>query len=170
VTQVETDSLMKACYDSMLPYFSKVPPPSESILELKFREFILNVLLNPKNHLILGYLNQKATDFRIPLQEIMEENYMHNLTLQDYSKISCRSLASFKREFLAYYHTTPGKWLIQKKLEHAKMLLDSTEKSISEIAFDSGFENNSHFSRIFKERYKLSPNFYRKKSVSLSFA
>jgi len=163
VTEIETNSIMQACYDSLLPYFSKQPPPAESILELKFKEFILNVLLNPKNNKILGYFNRTLPHYRIPLQQVMEENYTHNLSLGEYAKISCRSLASFKREFIDLYHITPGKWLIQKKLEHAKMLLDSTEKTISEIVFESGFENNSHFSRVFKDRFRLSPNFYRKK-------
>jgi AraC-like DNA-binding protein len=40
------------------------------------------------------------------------------------------------------------------------------KKNISEIAYDSGFENISHFSRIFKEKYSLSPLQYRKNNTS----
>lgn len=96
----------------------------------------------------------------------MEKNYTYNLTLKEYARISSRSLAAFKKEFFEYYHTTPGKWLTNKRLKHARMLLKTTKQSITEIAFDSGFENISHFCRIFKEKFDLSPLQFRNKQTT----
>jgi transcriptional regulator GlxA family with amidase domain len=48
------------------------------------------------------------------------------------------------------------------------MLLRTTNQSISEIAFNSGFENISHFSRIFKENFGLSPLQFRKSQSTLA--
>jgi AraC-like DNA-binding protein len=162
VTEFETNSSLQACYDSLLPYFTQSPAASEYLLELKFKEFIINVLLNPRNIKILGYLNQLSEDYRPLLQEVMENNYMYNLSLDDYAKLSCRSLASFKREFNELFSISPGKWIIHKKLDYSKMLLSSTKKSIGDIAFESGFENDSHFSRAFKDKFQYSPLVYRK--------
>jgi AraC-like DNA-binding protein len=72
-----------------------------------------------------------------------------------------RSLASFKREFKDFYHVSPGKWLTRKRLQRAKRYLETSEKNISEVAFENGFTNLSHFSRIFKENYGKSPVDYR---------
>ena len=94
----------------------------------------------------------------------MEANYTFNLTIEEFARISQRSVGTFKREFHEYYQTTPGKWLTQKKLEYAKQLLDLNQKNVSEIAYASGFENLSHFSRIFKEKYGLSPLQHRLKA------
>ncbi|WP_317124810.1 helix-turn-helix domain-containing protein [Arachidicoccus soli] len=46
-------------------------------------------------------------------------------------------------------------------VEKAKTLLWNTSKSISEIAFDLGFEYPSHFSKVFKNRTGISPLEFR---------
>jgi len=94
----------------------------------------------------------------------MEANYMFNLTIPQYAQLAQRSVATFRREFYAHYQTSPHKWLTSKRLEHSRLLLDTSKKNISEVAYDSGFENLSHFSRIFKEKYGSSPLEYRHKA------
>ncbi len=96
----------------------------------------------------------------------MEANYTFNLSIDQFAKMAERSTATFKREFYDYYHTTPGKWLRKKRLNHARLLLETCNDMVSEIAFDSGFENVSHFSRVFKESFGLSPNSYRNSNKS----
>ncbi len=59
---------------------------------------------------------------------------------------------------------TPGKWLSQKRLEYAQQLLDTNTKNVNEVAYDSGFENATHFSRVFKEKFKSSSLQYRKQN------
>ncbi len=86
---------------------------------------------------------------------------MFNLSNAQFARLAQRSLASFNREFRTYYNITPGKWLTRKRLEYAKLLLDTSKRNISEKAYDSGFENISHFSRVFKEKYGYSPRQYR---------
>jgi AraC family transcriptional regulator, exoenzyme S synthesis regulatory protein ExsA len=70
--------------------------------------------------------------------------------------LSNRSLSAFKREFQKQFNTTPGKWLLEKRLNHAMNLLSNMAKTVGEAAFESGFENSSHFSRSFKERFGIS--------------
>ena len=118
---------------------------------------------------LLAYINSIDDQYKTPLWQVMEANYTFNLAIEEFARIAQRSVATFKREFHEYYHTTPGKWLTQKRLEYAKDLLDTSKKNVSEIADESGFENITHFSRIFKEKYGLSPLQYRKKTMT-SFA
>jgi transcriptional regulator GlxA family with amidase domain len=54
---------------------------------------------------------------------------------------------------------------MQKRLMHARQLLRTTDKAVSDIAIECGFENNSHFSRLFKENYSISPLQYRKQAI-----
>ena len=91
----------------------------------------------------------------------MESNYFYNLNISEFAEIAKMSTATFRREFKDYYKTTPGKWLTTRRLEKATTLLKTTNKTVSEITFDCGFKNLSHFSRIFKEKLKLSPKDYR---------
>ncbi len=98
----------------------------------------------------------------------MEANYTFNLSLAEFARIAHRSLASFKRDFKESFDTTPGKWLTEKRLEYAKLMLNTSKKRINEIAGESGFENVTHFSRVFKDRFGLSPLNYRKQFYAVN--
>lgn len=95
----------------------------------------------------------------------METNYAYNLTIEVYARLTNRSVSSFKRDFQSLYKTTPGRWLIEKKLERAKKLLIQNDSTIADAAFDSGFENTAHFCRLFKQKTGLTPMQYRKRVV-----
>jgi AraC-like DNA-binding protein len=77
-----------------------------------------------------------------------------------------RSLSSFKRDFQAAFQEPPGKWLLRKRLDYSAARLRTSELNITEIAFESGFEDVSHFSRVFKDRFHLTPMAYRKTSAA----
>lgn len=162
VMPVFTDETLFAFMHSMLPYFSRNPQPDKSLLELKFRELLLNIADNRQNHEALAYfcslLHEPAM---VSLRKIMEDNFCYNLKLEEYAQLCNRSLSAFKRDFQKIYGTTPGKWLLERRLAHAKLLLLNPGSAVSEVAYDSGFENLSHFSRAFREQYGLSPVAFR---------
>ena len=99
-----------------------------------------------------------------PLSQIMEANFCYNLALEEFAKLSHRSLSTFKRDFRKYYNQSPGKWLLQKRLEYSAVLLKNPALNVSQVALDCGFEDLSHFSRAFKEKFGMSPAHYRKKT------
>jgi AraC-like DNA-binding protein len=45
----------------------------------------------------------------------MEENFSFNLKLEEFARLSMRSLSAFKRDFQQVYQTSPGKWLLGKR-------------------------------------------------------
>ncbi|MDN3689085.1 helix-turn-helix domain-containing protein [Cyclobacterium jeungdonense] len=152
---------IRNCYESLLPYFEKPQLLPDTIFEGKFKELLYNILAHPDNKHILAYVNQLTGDYLIPIWEVMEANYMYNLKISEFAEIANRSTSTFRRDFEEYYKTTPGKWLTMKRLEKASLLLISSEKSIGDITFNCGFENVSHFSRIFKDTFNVSPSEYR---------
>jgi AraC-like DNA-binding protein len=161
VIELEVNEITKTFFHSMVPYFSQVPRVPEDLLELKFRELLFNILINPANSAMLAWTYSLADNPRHLLQQIMDANYLFNLSLADYARISGRSLAGFKRDFQQIYHTSPGRWLTIKRLDHASLLLSTSVKNINEVAFESGFENAAHFSRLFKSRFGATPSAYR---------
>lgn len=166
--ELKVNETTRAFFYSLIPYFEQQPAPPEELLELKFRELLFNILINPANAELLAYLNDKSNQDKTPIYEVMEENYSFNLSISDFARLAQRSVTTFKRDFFLYYQTTPGKWLTVKRLSRARLLLDTTEKTVYEIAADSGFENVTHFSRIFKHHYDVSPLKYRRRSPSTS--
>lgn len=162
----KTDTL-SAYFLSISSYFNESHEPDTSLLELKFRELILTVADNPKNNELLSYFGSIMDEpHDASLQHVMEENYCFNLKLEEYAQLCNRSLSTFKRDFQKIYNVTPGDWLLEQRLNHSYRLLRDCRKSISETAFESGFENASHFSRSFKNRFGTTPSSF-KKSLSI---
>jgi len=149
---------IRAFYESLIPYFGPDNSLPLSILENKIKELLFYIFSHEENKHILAYILKIKDGYQTPIWEVMEANYMYDLKVYDYANIANRSLSTFKRDFINYYKISPGKWLTKRRLERAKSFLETTDKTIREIAFDCGFNNTSHFSRVFKERYKYSPS------------
>ncbi len=151
---------------SMYPYFKDKKEPPEAILRLKLKELLINILYNCENDLLISYL-QSVTVNPVPsLTHIMETNFSYNLKLEEYAKLCHRSLSTFKRDFFNHYNTTPGKWLLNKRLEYAASLILKKSLNITQITFESGFEDVSHFSRVFKSKYGVTPSSFSKRITS----
>ena len=161
VLPLEVNELSKSFFFSMLPYFTQIPPPPENLLELKFKELVLSLLSNENNRRWLSWLNNLSNDKRSSMEEIMQNNYTYNLTLGDYARLACQSLSTFKREFKKIFKESPGKWITKKRLSLAAELLEKTSLSVAEIGFECGFENQTHFSRLFREKKGVSPLQFR---------
>jgi AraC family transcriptional regulator, exoenzyme S synthesis regulatory protein ExsA len=161
---LRVDSIMTAYFDSLIPYFYSETKPPEDLLELKFRELLLNILYHPENADLKTYFLHLLSPQQDSFQQVMEANCLYNLSLPDYAKMLNLSLSSFKRHFTSVYKSTPAHWLQEQKLNHAYKLLVSTGKQITDICFESGFENSTHFSHLFKKRFGLSPLKYRRQN------
>ena len=72
------------------------------------------------------------------------------------------SYAWFRKAFKTYTGIAPNQYLLQLKIEKAKMLLLDHSKTIKEIAFGLNFESAFYFSKLFKEKIGMSPELYRK--------
>lgn len=79
------------------------------------------------------------------------------MTLDEYARLSGRSLSTFRRDFKEIYGAPPGRWLTQRRLDFGRYLLEKTDKSVTEVVLDCGFKNTSHFSRAFKKTYGHPP-------------
>jgi len=77
------------------------------------------------------------------------------------AKLANLSLSSFKREFQNIYNDTPANYLRTKKIEKAMDLLTQSDYSVSEICFQIGFSDTSHFTKTFKKHTKQSPLSFR---------
>ena len=161
VLPLDVNELGRAFFFSMLPYFTQIPPPPENLLELKFKELVLSLLSNKKNKHFLSYLSDLYNNTNPSLAEVMQNNFAFNLTLEEYAKLACKSVPTFKREFKKTFNDTPAKWVLRKKLTLATELLENTSLTVGEICYECGFENQTHFSRVFKEKMGVPPLQFR---------
>lgn len=159
--RVESDVALAALFQSMRVYLAAMEKPPEPLVRLKLKELVMSVLTSGTNAELAAYFCRVGSTDAPSIGEIMEANFRYNLSLEEYAKLCHRSLSSFKREFQAHFQESPGKWLLQRRLEHAAGLLRLSKMNITEVALESGFEHVSHFSRVFKERFGAAPVSYR---------
>jgi len=164
--RVSSDIALEVFFQSMMTYFSGVERPSEALLRLKLKELILGILVSKKNPKLSVYFNSIGNNEAPSVSEIMESNFRYNLSLENFAELCHRSLSSFKRDFQKLYNASPGKWLVNKRLDYSTVLLKNNQLNISQIVFESGFEDLSHFSRAFKSKFGVSPTQYRQQTIS----
>lgn len=163
-TMVKPSDYLEGYFHSMLTYFRGINRPPDHILVLKLKELLVN-LINSDPLLAAYFKSLTATDKPL-LQQIMEKNYCFKLRIEDYADLCHRSLSAFKRDFQQIYNETPGRWIMKRRVERAANILANSNQSVSQIAFETGFEDLSHFSRVFKKFIGKNPTEYKK---SLSF-
>ena len=157
VIRLTSDEVLLSYFQSLLTHFLQTTPPASSLLKLKFEELLLNILSNNSQQQLHGYFSELCKTSKPSIREIMELNFFSNLTLNEFARMCARSLSTFKREFTQVYNSTPGKWLMEKRLEYSYYLLETTDQTVDDICLESGFENQTHFSRVFKKKYGVSP-------------
>ena len=159
-TEVQTSNFLEGYFHSMLSYFRGENRPPDHILMLKLKELLITIMnCDP---VLTSYFNLLTQTDKPSLEQIMEKNFCFNLKLEDYAELSHRSLSSFKRDFMEHYNMPPGKWISQRRVHYAANLLANSSLSISQVAFDSGFEDLSHFSRVFKKIMGVNASDYKK--------
>ena len=167
VLRIDKDELLENYYHSIQSYLSLSEKPNEQLLKLKFEELLLSLFSNKKHRPLTDYFISLCQNQEYHMSRVMEENFAYNLRLENYAQLCHMSLSAFKKSFKQYYATTPGNWLKNKKLDLAAHKLLSSDSSINQISLHCGFEDTSHFIRVFKEKYQLTPLQYRQKNSKI---
>ena len=156
-TQVSpmSDRLVAYCW-SLSPYFNDPSQVNPGLLRLKVMELLYNVMDCSKN--IFRQMLQLRQPVKTDIHRVVEENYTSPISLDELAYLSGRSLSSFKREFQDIYGTPPARWIREKRLSKAHEMLRSSSLSVADVAYSLGFENPTHFSRIFKQQYGIAPS------------
>lgn len=94
--------------------------------------------------------------------ELMEKNIPNNISIDSLAMEVGLSTQHFLRAFTASTGQTPHQWLMQKRIERAKILLGSTTTSITEISMELGFSSPAHFSGSFRQAVGVTPRTWRK--------
>ncbi|PZR06406.1 MAG: AraC family transcriptional regulator [Flavobacterium psychrophilum] len=109
--------------------------------------------------------SQKTPEWVKELKEIIQDQIDTNLSQRELSKELDISPSYLSRIFSKYFENMSfGEYVRKQRIENAKKLMCSTSYSLTEIAFLSGFSDQSHFARIFKKETGFNPSEYRKKN------
>ncbi|PUV23982.1 AraC family transcriptional regulator [Sphingobacterium athyrii] len=151
---IQSSALLKGYIDSLAPYLQQ--QTDERIVTLKIRELVLLLIQhNPAFKNILFDFNEPG---KIDIEAFMNSHYRYNVSIDRFAFLTGRSLSGFKRDFEKQFHTSPGRWLLQRRLDAARFMIEQRKEKPSDVYLDLGFEDLSHFSFAYKKAFGYAPN------------
>ena len=154
--ELEPNLLMDNFFRGFTPYFEPENKMGKALVNLKVKEAI-HLLLH-----VAPEMKDLLFDFwqpgKIDLEDFMQKNYMHNVPMSRFAQLSGRSLSAFKTDFDKVFGIAPGRWLLERRLSEAFLLIREKGQRASDIYLDLGFEDLSHFSFAFKKQFGIPPS------------
>ncbi|MDD4919314.1 MAG: AraC family transcriptional regulator [Bacteroidales bacterium] len=95
------------------------------------------------------------------VKDFINQNYTKKLSLDILSEMVGMTPVAFSRFFKLRTGKTLSEYIIDIRLGYASRMLVDSNKTISEICFDCGFNNLSNFNRIFRKKKNMTPKLFR---------
>lgn len=125
---------------------------------------VYEIILYIEKELIRTYMpNSKEKMINSAIEEIQQRFKEADLSVSDLARSCQISEAYFRRLFFDKMGANPREYITGLRIRYARQMLQTGEKSISEVAISCGYEEISSFSREFTRRMGITPSEYRKK-------
>lgn len=96
------------------------------------------------------------------INELMQDRWNEQISLQELSTVTGIHPVTISKQFARYFGCTFGEYMRKLKLKHALILMKDANASLTSIAYECGFVDQTHFGRSFKQLTGLLPKEYRK--------
>lgn len=91
-------------------------------------------------------------------RDFLLSSLANSVSLNDAARAACLSPFHFHRAFQSAFGATPHRYAVRYRLERARHLLTATDRSITDVCFETGFESLGSFSSLFRRTYGIAPS------------
>jgi AraC family transcriptional regulator len=124
------------------------------------------IALSLSQHARATVLSSKTGPRLVPrqiraVQGFVEGRIGESITLDEMARTAGLSSFHFLRAFKNTLGVTPGKYVMDRRMERARALLKGRELTIAEVGISVGFDHASHFTRAFRRAVGMAPSDYR---------
>ncbi|WP_122642003.1 AraC family transcriptional regulator [Luxibacter massiliensis] len=156
------------CYYGMLREYQTQDKGWETMIKAQITQFLVGVCryYEQEEGLEAGKITFRKDYEKIrPAVEYIHNNFKENITLDVLAARTMLSIPHFEAVFREVMKMRPFNYIQQIRIDNCTLLLTSSDLSVSEIAFASGFNNLSYFNRQFLKETGMTPREYRKKKL-----
>ena len=132
----------------------------ETAENIKITELVY-LIVSQRDSCLKSQVLRNVDEAHDNFEQVVYSHIFRDISIEELASKTNRSLTSFKKEFKRHFVLPPHQWYIRQRLMQSRLLLISTTKSISEIGNECTFPNTSHFIKLFKKEYGMTPAFYR---------
>ena len=126
------------------------------MISLLLKEIIIHVKRKPSN----AQQSKKAHDLSL-IMAYISENYSFKITIEQLLSITHYSEGHLRRLFKQQFGTSPQNYIIDFRLKKAAEFLKNKNISCTDVALSCGFTDSAQFSKMFKNKFGLSPKKYQ---------
>ncbi len=95
------------------------------------------------------------------VMDYMQANLAEDVSILDLATLTGMSESHFSRCFKRSVGVSPYRYLMQQRVERAKRLLERQAMSISAVALECGFANQTHLTKVFRQMVGVTPKAYQ---------
>jgi len=147
--------------DELIKFYEKIDVENKIAAYAAF--FNIIELLSRENTVATGHGLVPIPEVSA-IKEYIDEHFTTSIDIKQLSKDAHLSPNYLRKKFLEAYGTTIQKYIIDMRLGMVKKLLLTTNKSLSEIAYCSGFNSQSHMNVMFRSSFGVTPLEFKKHS------
>ncbi len=132
------------------------------MVDLTLKEMLIRLMQTQARHIFENSI--KNGDASGPLANTLhyiQENLTTRIDLDNLADQACMSRASFFKKFKESLGETPLQYIMRKRILYAMKLLSSSPMTVTEICYECGFQNLSHFVKAFRLHTGLTPTTYK---------
>jgi AraC-like DNA-binding protein len=156
---IPQNDFLQGFFQSVMPYIQHPEQKATKTLGLlKVKEAVQLLLYTDPS--LKAFLFDFSEPHKIDLEKFMRSNFQYNIPLEQFARLTGRSMAGFKRDFQKIFAMAPRAWLQETQLMEAKHQIEHKNKKPTAIYLDLGFESLSHFSHSFKKKFGRAPTEY----------
>lgn len=136
-------------------------PDRSYMINLAVSELTVRLLRQQSRDFMMSFCQQQPDHSGLTMAvEFIQQNLNESIDIDQLCRIACMCRTKFFNQFKANFGCTPLAFQQQQRLKKAAELI-KTGMQITQVSFELGFISSSHFSRIFKRFYGLSPKTYQ---------
>lgn len=149
------DAKLRPILDEIITVYSSDHPLKKTLIRNLISDFLVIVLKCESRTML------EADERMNNVLEYIQTNIFDDIHISDLAKISGISVSRFKANFKKITGIPPGEYILRQKVEKAKFLLSSCDKTITEIAHLLAFTSSQYFATVFRRFALVTPKEYR---------
>lgn len=155
-------------YEVLIDEFQTKDKVQGEMLQVLLKRWIIKTTRLAKEQLIIKNLNNRQIDIIRKYNVLVDTHFKEKRKVQEYAVLLHKSPKTLSNLFKIYNNKSPLHIIHERIILEARRLLYYTDKSISDIAFELGYNEIASFSKLFKKITGMSPSKFQKSEIFLS--
>jgi AraC-like DNA-binding protein len=162
------DAIIMSIGQTLLPIFHNAPAFHQPLVDHLLQGLCVYLALSfsgssVANAIVKGTL---APWQQRLVTQMMRERLFEGISITELAQACGLSTGALVRGFKKSTGVSPHQWLLYRRIDLAIELMSDPDTSLAQIAFNAGFSDQSHFSRVFTQKMGVTPGAWRKSQVS----